>query len=312
MTGLLRVALVRFRLWAVLPLIFYGCTTVQPQPELPRRQPLPLVEGREAVSAQEESGAQAEVGNPAKVRSESTPRVRDYTVVLPPPRPRDLSQPPLEGAGTAREPEQGPPAFSALAELPPDDHAELAPFLTGEASWYGPDFHGKRTAGGEIYNQYALTAAHPVLPMNTHVEVENLGNRRRIWVRINDRGPYKKGRILDLSRRAARLLGMIKEGTALVRIRVLRWPETMEPSLGLKPYRQFVVQLAAYPLLGKAERHLRHLKARFRALPLRLDTPPSGVFAVVAGPYEEEQAARQVAHNLQREGITSLVRRLRK
>lgn len=90
---------------------------------------------------------------------------------------------------------------------------------TGIASWYGPKFHGKSTANGEIYNQSRLTAAHPTLPMPSLVEVTNLANGRTILVRVNDRGPYKRGRILDLSARAAQLLGYQGNGTAQVRVR---------------------------------------------------------------------------------------------
>ena len=92
---------------------------------------------------------------------------------------------------------------------------------TGIASWYGPGFHGRKTANGEIYDQNDLTAAHPTLPMPSIVNVTNLENGRAINVRINDRGPFKNGRIIDLSRRAAQLLGMERQGTAKVRVRIL-------------------------------------------------------------------------------------------
>ncbi len=90
---------------------------------------------------------------------------------------------------------------------------------SGTASWYGPGFHGKSTANGEKYNQTRLTAAHPTLPLPSYVEVTNLANGRTIVVRVNDRGPYKRGRILDLSARAAQLLGYQGNGTAQVRVR---------------------------------------------------------------------------------------------
>src|SRR5258705_1486802 len=91
----------------------------------------------------------------------------------------------------------------------------------GVASWYGPGFHGNRTANGEIYDQYELTAAHPSLPLGTHVVVTNLANSRAVEVRINDRGPFVDGRAIDLSYAAARTIGMIGPGTARVRIEVL-------------------------------------------------------------------------------------------
>lgn len=92
---------------------------------------------------------------------------------------------------------------------------------TGIASWYGPNFHGKLTANGESYNMNALTAAHRTLPLPTWVEVTNLENGRKLNLRINDRGPYAKGRIIDISRKGAQLLGFQTNGVAKVRVRIL-------------------------------------------------------------------------------------------
>lgn len=92
---------------------------------------------------------------------------------------------------------------------------------TGVASWYGPGFHGKLTANGETYDENAMTAAHPTLPMPSIVRVTNLENGRSIVVRINDRGPFKNGRLIDMSRRGSALLGFQRQGTAKVRVQVL-------------------------------------------------------------------------------------------
>ncbi|CAA7617450.1 Lipoprotein [Candidatus Terasakiella magnetica] len=92
---------------------------------------------------------------------------------------------------------------------------------TGIASWYGPDFHAKLTANGEVFDQNAVTAAHKTLQMPSVARVTNLENGRSIIVRVNDRGPFVNGRILDLSRRSAQLLGMEGKGTAKVRVQVL-------------------------------------------------------------------------------------------
>ena len=86
----------------------------------------------------------------------------------------------------------------------------------GQASWYGPGFHGKKTASGERFNQNAMTAAHKTLPLGTKVRVTNKRNGRSIVVRINDRGPYAHGRVLDLSKGAASQLGFIRSGHASV------------------------------------------------------------------------------------------------
>jgi len=96
---------------------------------------------------------------------------------------------------------------------------------TGIASWYGggdDSFHGKKTANGEIYNTYDLTAAHKTLPMPSFVRVTNLENGHRVILRINDRGPYVDGRIIDVSKKAAQLLGFANKGTARVRVQILK------------------------------------------------------------------------------------------
>ena len=93
---------------------------------------------------------------------------------------------------------------------------------TGIASWYGPDFHGKRTANGEIYDMNELTAAHRTLQLPSIVRVTNLENGRSLIVRVNDRGPFKRSRVMDLSKRAAELLGFKNKGTAKVRIDLLK------------------------------------------------------------------------------------------
>ena len=92
---------------------------------------------------------------------------------------------------------------------------------TGIASWYGPNFHGKKTANGEIYNQNDLTAAHRTLPLPSAVRVTNLENGRSIVLRINDRGPFAHSRIIDVSRRGAQLLGFERNGTAKVQVDIL-------------------------------------------------------------------------------------------
>src|SRR3569623_3300564 len=89
---------------------------------------------------------------------------------------------------------------------------------TGEASWYGQDFHGRRTANGEIFGAYYLTAASPVLPIPRYAQVTNLENGRSVMVRINDRGPYMQGRVADLSYEAASLLGYVNQGSAQIQI----------------------------------------------------------------------------------------------
>ena len=95
----------------------------------------------------------------------------------------------------------------------------------GIASWYGPGFHGKLTANGEIYDMYGISAAHKTLPFGTIVRVVDLETRRSVVVRINDRGPFVEGRIIDLSKGAAEKLGIVAKGITEVGLRILRFED---------------------------------------------------------------------------------------
>ena len=96
--------------------------------------------------------------------------------------------------------------------------------LRGTASWYGSKFHGRPTASGEIFDMHALSAAHRTLPLGTWIQVRNLANNKSVEVLVNDRGPFKSGRVLDLSYEAARRLGFVDQGTAEVEFRILTLP----------------------------------------------------------------------------------------
>ena len=103
----------------------------------------------------------------------------------------------------------------------PSLRARPGMIFVGIASYYGTDFHGKLTANGEVFDMYGLTAAHKTLPLNTIIRVTNLSNGRNLIVRINDRGPYVPGRMLDLSYGAAKKLGFLQDGTTRVRVEVI-------------------------------------------------------------------------------------------
>ncbi len=132
----------------------------------------------------------------------------------------------------------------------------------GMASWYGRKFHGRKTANGEIYNMYAMTAAHKTLPFGTYLAVRNLKNNRKIDVRINDRGPFARGRILDLSYTAAKKLGIVGPGTAKVEIVALgtiaqpKLPGSTGRSYIQGNYYQgnFTVQIGAFSELENAQK----------------------------------------------------------
>ena len=111
--------------------------------------------------------------------------------------------------------------LSREQKTPPQNRSVIASSFGGKASWYGPGFHGRLTANGERYNQNAMTAAHRYLKFGTKVKVTNLNNGRSVVVRINDRGPFAKGRVIDLSAAAARSLNMIHSGVVPVEVTVL-------------------------------------------------------------------------------------------
>lgn len=122
--------------------------------------------------------------------------------------------------------------FFAAGKAPAPSRGDNAPIQSGLASWYGPGFHGLQTAQGEPFNMNAYTAAHRSLPLGTHVRVRNLQNGRAVVVRINDRGPYKRGVIIDLSRRAAGALGMVQDGRVPVRVEVVPGGTRVGPRVG--------------------------------------------------------------------------------
>lgn len=166
----------------------------------------------------------------------------------------------------------------------------------GVASWYGPGFHGRQTANGETYDMHALTAAHKTLPFGTIVEVRNLDNGRSVRVRINDRGPFVRGRVIDLSRSGAEAVGMLGPGTARVELRVL---QAAPASTG------YWVQAGAFRDRAKARRRLDELEPSFpEARLVTLD----GWHRVRLGPYRGKARANETARRLRRRGIEAIVR----
>jgi rare lipoprotein A len=110
-----------------------------------------------------------------------------------------------------------------LHPVTPKVPAKILPVSeTGKTSWYGPRFHGRKTANGETFNKNAMTAAHKFLPFGTEIEVTDITTKRSVRVRINDRGPFKPGRILDLSQAAASSLGIVERGVVNIQIRVIK------------------------------------------------------------------------------------------
>lgn len=137
---------------------------------------------------------------------------------------------------------------------------------TGTASWYGKKFHGRKTANGETYNMYAKTAAHKTLPMDTVLLVQNLDNGRETVVRVNDRGPFVRGRIIDLSYKAASEIGLVKSGLARAKIIAMGRPAGTSGKAGKKPEKlehqnfykgNYFVQVGSFLNKNNAERLAR-------------------------------------------------------
>ena len=145
---------------------------------------------------------------------------------------------------------------AACARLPRAP-APKAGVEVGIASWYGQEFHGRPTSSREVYNMNDMTAAHRTLPFGTHVMVTNLVNGRSAVVRINDRGPFVRGRIIDLSYAAARVLGIVGPGTARVRLEILGAFREPAPDATAEIWLQvgaFTVQESAYALKKRLEK----------------------------------------------------------
>lgn len=175
---------------------------------------------------------------------------------------------------------------------------------SGMASWYGPEFHGKRTASGETYDQRELTAAHKTLPFNTVVRVTNLDNGKQVVVRINDRGPYSRGRVIDLSRAAAEEVSMIGAGTARVRIEVLH---TDRPIIGELSREVFGVQIASLADPDAARARANELRGGW-VLPARVDG--QRVYRVMVGRYGSRELAEEAMQELKRQGIDGFVKQV--
>ena len=148
------------------------------------------------------------------------------------------------------------------------DRRPRGPSERGLASWYGPNFHGRLTANGEVYDMYEISAAHKKLPFETLVHVENLQNGHTLEVRINDRGPFIRGRIIDLSYGAAQKLGMVEAGVVPVRLTVIRSGAKQPQYVQADLYR---VQIGAFRDKANAKQLARELRSRFKNVEIRDD-----------------------------------------
>jgi rare lipoprotein A len=173
---------------------------------------------------------------------------------LPPPAPASPSAPPV-GEGVARDEPRSkygnPPFYEVLGRRYTVLPSAVGYVEEGVASWYGPDFHGGRTSTGETYDMNAMTGAHTTLPLPTWVRVTNLENGKSVVVRLNDRGPFAKDRIIDLSRAAAERLDMVRKGTARVEVRSLAGAVAATPLPAAEP--AYYAQAGAFSSRGNAD-----------------------------------------------------------
>src|ERR1035441_2727249 len=180
--------------------------------------------------------------------------------------------------------------------LPPPPQAAPPPESgeAGLASWYGNPYHGRASASGEIYDMEQMTAAHRTLPFGTMVRVHDLDNEKSVDVRINERGPFVDGRIIDLSHAAARAIGMIGPGTASVRLEILSAPAAVGQA-------RFGVQVGAFRNRENAERLRRAMEAKYGRARLvrRADTP--GWWHVVVGTESTQDGASALADRIRGE-----------
>lgn len=171
----------------------------------------------------------------------------------------------------------------------------------GIASWYGPDFHGKPTSSGEIYDMYDLTAAHKLMPLGTIARVKNIGNGRSVVVKINDRGPFVAGRIIDLSYSAANSIDMVREGTTTVEIEVLKWGEILT---------DFTVQVGAFVVEENAQRLRSRLSRKYPDVYIVLyETNDKRFYRVRVGITKELRDAEELAEALTDEGFATFITR---
>lgn len=182
----------------------------------------------------------------------------------------------------------------------------------GTASWYGRPFHGRKTSNGEIYDMNGLTAAHKTLPFGTWVEVENRDNGRRITIRINDRGPFVRGRILDLSRGAAQELGILDQGIADVAL-YLGESRGRTPSRGNQepPPKPIIdngfwtVQVGSFSEEGRARDYARHMEQYGAEVRVELS---GNMYRVRLGKFRKKTAADEVAAKvLEEEGVSAWI-----
>jgi len=170
----------------------------------------------------------------------------------------------------------------------------------GVASWYGGEFHGRPTSSGEIYDMYQLTCAHNTLPLGTVVMVTNLENGRSLELKVNDRGPFAKERILDVSYAAAQMLGMWEKGTAFVKVEVV--------TPGIEPVQRFTLQVGSFADEPSAQKFAEQLRKTFEnVFVTTVESLTQKYHRVRVGQFETRESALVIAEKLSQMGFNVLV-----
>src|SRR5512139_1386812 len=199
-------------------------------------------------------------------------------------------------AGRAPREEPSAPGQPPPAVVSPPPKAYLE---TGTASWYGRDFHGRTTASGDPFDMYGISAAHRTLPLGTVLRVTNLDNFKTIMVKVNDRGPFVRGRILDLSYGAARELGAVPQGSVRVKIEAVETPEHTSV---------YTVQAAAFAELENAKTLKERLQRKYETVSIvPFETNVGKFYRVRVGSYLTEEKAERIAGKLTLDGLEPLV-----
>ena len=211
---------------------------------------------------------------------------------VPPPAPSHVPPPAPSIDKPAASPSSGKkmPATQRPYKIKGIEYTPIASakgfIQTGIASWYGKKFHGRKTSNGETYNMYAMTAAHKTLPMDTWVRVHNLENKREIVVRINDRGPFVTGRIIDLTHTGASRIGILGPGTGKVKVtalgRAISYSKNTKNPTGFIPVDywkgDFSVQIGAFQVKANAEAYRYKLSKHYQNAHIDPFTDDRGTF----------------------------------
>lgn len=292
---------------AVLALALAGCGGPAPRPLEPAAAPVPSATRTQAYAPPKKGGGYYQDDGPGETVPEDLASIPDAT-----PRAEPLHR-------FANRP------YSVLGR----DYVPMTavrPYRArGIASWYGRKFHGQKTSSGEAYDMYAMTAAHPTLPIPSYVRVSNPANGRSVTVRVNDRGPFHAGRLIDLSYTAAWKLGYIDSGSTLVEVETIvpgtTTPAAPVPPPAAEPDEDPIARFAALPFAGadeeagagggsylqlgafgnpdNAESFRNHLTRELDWLAGRLRTASAGgLHRVQAGPFRSRDEAEKAAERI--------------